>query len=216
MTQPNNYPSPSAEQFAEGGGNLYDQCWVRVNSARTEMNTTYRKDGKPTPMIICETTLLESGEATTEMFPLGSADNWTTDGKWVFATPAYEAQVKQRGQTPQLSKINKGVQMLANIQESGFKWDDATFPQTGVNQLAGHLFWLERYELQDKRGNPIPQMKKDPTTGKMVDSGFNKTTITYTKWGGNGQQPIEQGAAQATTTQAPTGPDPNDSAALET
>jgi len=208
MTQPNNYPSPSAQDFTEGGGSLYDECWVKITAARTEMNTQYRSDNKPTPMIILDVQEVESGETHVEMFPLGSSDNWYTDGKWVLPTQSYTAQLK--GKPAQLSKVNRGVEMLANLQASGFKWDDATFPQTGVTQLINHFVWVHRFEIKDKKGNPIPVKKNGQ------DTGFNKTTITFTKWGGNGQQPIEQGAAQATTTQAPAGNDPADSAALET
>ena len=167
-----NYASPT--EFSEGGGSLYDECWIKITGAKTELTSKFNK---PTPVINLDLIEHESQESHNELFLIGSSDNWDVDGAWMISKGGFK-----------LSKNNTAGVLLADIHEAGFQWNTNDL---NVSQLVGHYFWIHRYELKDRDGNPIPVKNAEGQ-----DRGFNKTAITFVKWGGNGTEPQEQGAAQ--------------------
>jgi len=190
MGLPNNMPSPL--DVSEGGGGLYDQQWVRVIEAKTEENTKYRHDGKPVPMLVLKVQLLEDpSKEYTELYAAGSVDNWSCTSVWFAPKKTFG------GKAPRLSKVNPAGELLIDINNSGFVWDMATFAQTGVKQLEGHLFWVERRDILDTHNNVL----KD-------SQGRNKTRPYLVRWGGNGAQPVEDSEANANQA-APVAPDAN-------
>jgi len=76
--------------------------------------------------------------------------------------------------------------LFYNIYNAGFQWNLDTFDADGCKQLEGHWFYVERYDLTDRDGNPLKN-----------DKGYTKTGVMFTRWGGNGEQP-SNGNAQAT------------------
>lgn len=172
--------------ISDGGGSLYDETWVKVLSAKTEIT---QKFSKPTPVINLSVQELNGGETHEELFMIGNADNWEVDGKWMMSKGGYK-----------LSKNNAAGVILRGIADAGFQWDMTQMDAQGIAQLVGHWFFVQRYDLTNRDGEVLKN-----------DKGFTKTGISFTKWGGNSAQPNEAagGAAQATTqqAQAPAGAD---------
>lgn len=169
-----NYASPT--DLSEGGG-LYDQCWVKVIKSRTEITSKF---SKPTPVWALTLQEVESGQQHEELFMAGSADNWDVDGKWFIPKTSFH------GKPAKLSKNNAVGEILDNLEKAGFKWNDQTFPETGGTQIDGHFLWVERYDLTDRDGKVLTN-----------DKGYAKTAVMFTRWGGNGAQPVEQTGASA-------------------
>ena len=181
------YASPV--DIGEGGGGLYQDCWVRFEQVKTVVTTKFKA---PTPCLEIDLTELESGETHNELMIAGSGKNWAADGKHFHPTAELQAMFNKRndGSKPQITRNNDVGAFAIILTEQGFQWDMATFPQTGWTQLSGHWFWATREDLTDRDGNTLKN-----------DKGYTKTKPVFTQWGGNGAQPNEaqaSGTAQAT------------------
>lgn len=191
-------PTPKGvASFFEVSTGRYSDCWVRVKSAVTQVIDSWngKRWKKSVPCAVLTLVEHESGEEHTELIFGGSEETWSCDGKNF---------IPKKG-AAKLSQSQPAGKLLLAINTSGFVWDVNSILTKGWAQLNGHLFWLEREDQVDRK------------TGKPVvdDGGYTKSDILFTKWGGNGAQPVESQspAGQAAQTQAPAASG-NDEAAI--